>query len=244
MTALLEQIEADGIRLTVTESGEVRVAGKRSLVERWAPTLRDRKPDLMAALLARDHKVNMVNMVNVISCGDPAAHTMPPSESHSHFRLPDGCTLWVSPSESMEQVQARHPGAIPLPDSVTVTEPDTEAEQRAIEYCERVAKDREAGRVPVSYISTTHCRSCGTVPIFAGLPVLVDACPWCHNRTRGLPIPRPLVQCRECSHFTHDPIEDGGIGSCAKDGPPQGQMPAYPYVKRQCSDFEPKEPLQ
>ena len=49
MTALLEQIEADGIRLTITESGEVRVAGKRSLVERWAPTLRDRKPDLMAA---------------------------------------------------------------------------------------------------------------------------------------------------------------------------------------------------
>ncbi len=128
MTALLEQIEADGIRLTITESGEVRIAGKRSLVERWAPTLRDRKPDLMAALQARE-KVNVVNVVNVISCGDPAAHTMPPADAHSHRRLPDSRELWLSPPETMDAVQARYPGAMPWTnaDAVTVT-PLTETE--------------------------------------------------------------------------------------------------------------------
>lgn len=234
MTALLEQIEADGIRLTVTESGEVRVAGKRSLVERWAPTLQDRKPDLMAALQAREK----VNMVNVISCGDPAARTMPPADAHSRFRLPDGRDLWLSPPESLEQVQARHPGTVPIPE---ITEPDTDAEQRAIEYCEQIAKRREKGMRPPSYTAQTVCQGCGTVPLFAGAPSRVTACPWCSNRSKGLPIPRPLVSCVTCQHFTHDPIGHGGIGDCAKGGPPRGQMPAYPHAKRQCPTFEPKE---
>ena len=170
-----------------------------------------------------------------------ASHYGPLLNAHSHFRLPNGTELWLSPSESMEQVQSRHPGAVPIPE---ITEPGTEAEQRAIEYCERVAKDREAGRIPVSYTATTHCRSCGTVWIFQGAPARVDSCPWCSNRTKGLPIPRPSVSCATCQHFTADPIGDGGIGSCAKSGPPKGQMPAYPHVKRQCSDFEPKETTQ
>lgn len=167
-----------------------------------------------------------------------------PSDAASHWYLPDGREVWLSPPESMEQVQARHPGAIPLPDSVTVTEPGTEAERQAIEYAERVAAIREQGRVPGSYTAITHCRHCGTVPIFAGSPARVDACPWCANRTGGLPIPRPSVSCATCAHFTHDPVGDGGIGSCAAGGPPKGQMPAYPYAKRKCGDFEPKETAQ
>ncbi len=196
MTALLEQIEADGIRLTVTESGEVRVAGKRSLVERWAPMLRDRKPDLMAALLAREH----VNMVNVVSCGDPAAHTMPSS------------------------------GSI-----VTVTEP-TDAERQAIAYCERIAKEREAGKVPSRYTAITHCCHCGTVPIFAGAPARVGACPWCHNRTRGLPIRRPAVSCATCAHWRRDPTEPYALVSCK-----HATKARYPRERKPCADYQPGE---
>lgn len=67
----------------------------------------------------------------------------------------------------------------------------TEAERAAIEYCQRVAKEREAGLVPASYSSNTNCAGCGRVYIFPGAPARVDCCPWCFNRVRGLPIPKP-----------------------------------------------------
>ncbi len=138
--------------------------------------------------------------------------------------------------EHVKQVQSRHPGAIP-----EIAEPDTEAERQAIAYCEQIARLREKGMHPPSYTTTALCRGCGLVWIFQGAPARVDACPWCSNRTKGLPIPRPSVSCATCQHFRPDPIGHGGIGSCARGGPPQGQMPAYPYAKRQCSDFESKE---
>ena len=74
----------------------------------------------------------------------------------------------------------------------------TDAERVAVAYCEMAAKEREAGRVPASYTSTTTCRECGQVYIFAGAPAGVDCCPWCFNRVRGLPIPRP--QKEEADH--------------------------------------------
>ena len=154
--------------------------------------------------------------------------------SAEHYRLPDGRELWVSPPETPEQIQARHPGA----DAATVTEATSAEEAAAIAYCERVARDRAAGRVPGSYTATTHCRGCGTVHIFAGAPARVDACPWCLNRAKGLPIPRPEVTCADCAHFTADPVGHSGIGTCARGGPPKGQMPAYPRTRRRCPDFE------
>ena len=167
-----------------------------------------------------------------------------PSDTVAHWRLPVGREVWMSPAETQAEIEVRHPGAIPLPDSVTVTEPTSAEEAAAIAYAEKIQAVREQGRVPGSYTAITHCRHCGTVPIFAGAPARVDACPWCSNRTKGLPIPRPSVSCATCQHFTPDPIGHGGIGSCAAGGPPQGQMPAYPYAKRKCGDFEPKETAQ
>ena len=67
----------------------------------------------------------------------------------------------------------------------------TDAERAAVDYCQRVAQEREAGRVPASYTSTTTCRGCGRVYIFPGAPARVDCCPWCSNRGKGLPIPSP-----------------------------------------------------
>lgn len=123
------------------------------------------------------------------------------------------------------------------PDNVTVTEPLTDAERRAVEYAEKVATIRADGRVPPSYASTTYCAACGLVHIFDGAPSRVDSCPWCFNRTRGLPIPRPDASCSECDHFTPDAHGDGGIGSCSKGGPERGQMPCYPHARRQCASF-------
>lgn len=150
-------------------------------------------------------------------------------------------TIDPYPTRSVAHVAnvAALPNDLTLPDVASVTEALTDAERRAIVYCERIARDRKTGRVPDSYTATTWCRGCGTVPIFEGAPARVDACPWCFNRAKGLPIPRPTVSCGACAHFTSDSIGHGGIGSCAANGPPGGQMPAYPHIKRQCPEYRP-----
>lgn len=56
---------------------------------------------------------------------------------------------------------------------------------------ETVRRMREAGIVPHSYTESTICRHCGPVPIFRGCPSEVLGCPWCFNRAKGLPVPRP-----------------------------------------------------
>ena len=52
---------------------------------------------------------------------------------------------------------------------------------------------RERGKVPPDYTSTTICQRCGFVPIWSGAPKRVLACPWCFNRLKSLPVPKPLV---------------------------------------------------
>ena len=49
--------------------------------------------------------------------------------------------------------------------------------------------DREQGRIPLDYPATTICAECGPVHIFEGVPDRVRACPWCHIREAGLPVP-------------------------------------------------------
>ena len=160
-------------------------------------------------------------------------------------RAGNGPTLATLAPLALASPQGKLNDARPTHDTAPVTVTAwTEAERQAIEYAERVAAICEQGRVPPSYTATTHCRGCGTVLIFAGAPVRVDACPWCFNRAKGLPIPRPNVSCADCAHFTHDAIGDGDIESCARGGPPQGQTPIYPHTKRRCPDFEQNEASQ
>ncbi|MFM8442465.1 MAG: hypothetical protein ACKN9W_03865 [Methylococcus sp.] len=61
---------------------------------------------------------------------------------------------------------------------------------------------RAAGIAPDHYTGQTVCRSCGPVPIWHGAPAHVQGCPWCGNRTAGLPIPK----------VTHRPAMEGGGG--------------------------------
>ena len=49
---------------------------------------------------------------------------------------------------------------------------------------------RERGKIPPDYTTVTECAGCGRVPIWAGVPDRVLACPWCFNRVQGRPIPQ------------------------------------------------------
>ncbi len=101
-------------------------------------------------------------------------------------------------------------------------------------------REMERGICPASYTEQATCAQCG--PIWLWTQGQVLGCPWCWNRIRGLPIPRPhLVQCAECRHWTPDSIGDGGgIGSCEVGGPQPGQMPAYPRAERICDHWLPE----
>ncbi len=50
---------------------------------------------------------------------------------------------------------------------------------------------RERSEVPSNYTSTTICAHCGPVPIYPGMAEHVLGCPWCFNRVKGLPVPKP-----------------------------------------------------
>lgn len=84
---------------------------------------------------------------------------------------------------------------VELPPDLEVTDELLAAMRRAkpllVAYARSVeaTRQREAGIVPAHYTATTECRGCGPVPIFPGCPPGVDACPWCVNRSRGLPVP-------------------------------------------------------
>ena len=101
-------------------------------------------------------------------------------------------------------------------------------------------REMERGVRPAGYTEYATCAQCG--PIWLWTPGEVVGCPWCWNRTRGRPIPRPQpVQCAECRHWTPDAIGGGGgIGSCAVGGPPAGQMPVYPQAERTCDRWLPE----
>ena len=99
---------------------------------------------------------------------------------------------------------------------------------------------RERGEVPSHYTEKTQCPQCGLVPIFPGVPERVDACVWCFNRVKGLPIPRlNKVKCSDCRHFQPNPIGAGGIGRCAVEAwiPDSEYLPLYPFSLRRCEEF-------
>ena len=161
-----------------------------------------------------------------------------PSDTVAHGRPPDGRKVRTSPAETEAEIEGRHPGATPLPDSVTVTEPASAKEAVAIAYAEKIRAVREQGRVPNSYTATISCEQCGPVFIFEGAPPRVTACPWCHNRARNLPIPRPPVTCASCRHWRCDPTEPYALVTC------EHTKARYPGEQKPCAYFQPSEDRQ
>ena len=53
------------------------------------------------------------------------------------------------------------------------------------EATRRILKD---GRMPDTFTSVAHCRKCGDVPVYEGLPRAIEQCPWCMNGLTAPPI--------------------------------------------------------
>ncbi|EKE01161.1 MAG: hypothetical protein ACD_21C00202G0010 [uncultured bacterium] len=53
----------------------------------------------------------------------------------------------------------------------------------------------EQGQVPDNFAAITRCNSCGYVYVPSELTNggSVLGCPWCWNRVKGLPIPKPVI---------------------------------------------------
>ncbi len=49
---IIKQMQGDGLSLSLTEEGQIDVAGDGATIERWLPLLREHKPDIFAALSA------------------------------------------------------------------------------------------------------------------------------------------------------------------------------------------------
>ena len=56
-----------------------------------------------------------------------------------------------------------------------------------------ITEMRRQGIAPDHYTATTTCKHCGPVPIWNGCPAVVQSCPWCFNRIKGLAIPNPSI---------------------------------------------------
>jgi len=53
------------------------------------------------------------------------------------------------------------------------------------------SRTRAAGQRPSHYTKRAVCAACGPVWLWEGAPPQVLGCPWCFNRSNGLPIPKP-----------------------------------------------------
>lgn len=50
-------------------------------------------------------------------------------------------------------------------------------------------REMNQGKVPASYTERATCKNCG--PIWLWFSGEVHGCPWCWNRAKGRPVPRP-----------------------------------------------------
>jgi hypothetical protein len=99
--------------------------------------------------------------------------------------------------------------------------------------------EREAGRQPQGWSVASVCAACGPVWLWESAGARVLACPWCHSRRARKPIPRPLVRCGDCQHYTRDPINpEGGSGTCSAG---HTYSNPYPHVTRRCGDWRPRD---
>jgi hypothetical protein len=54
VAALIEQANRDGVTITKTTTGTVKVRGDRTKLEHWLPILREHKPDIEAEIVCRE----------------------------------------------------------------------------------------------------------------------------------------------------------------------------------------------
>jgi len=91
------------------------------------------------------------------------------------------------------------------------------------------------GIAPPGWTQASYCHHCGPVKLWAGAPLHVIGCPWCHVRKAAGQVPRPAVTCATCKHMRRMPqTSPAGMQSC-KDG--HGMH--YAHAEHVCDDWRP-----
>ena len=125
-----------------------------------------------------------------------------------------------------------------LPDAdVIACEGETDATLTAYLCALVAAQDMDAGLIPTDWGEAVagFCEGCGPVWLWPGAPARVLACPWCFRRKAGKRIPRPKMRCRDCKHYTPDPLNpQAGIGTCAA-----GRWARWPMQSHHCDAWRP-----
>ncbi len=100
---LLREVEADGLRLSLTDTGTIKISGKREAIEKWTPALREHKPELVAEL-----QKGVLGVHGVLAYQQNPPRTLYDSGGEEVHPAPD--------SVPWEQWQADHPspGTVPL----------------------------------------------------------------------------------------------------------------------------------
>ena len=106
-------------------------------------------------------------------------------------------------------------------------------------FVEALAQRRamDEGICPDSYSKRADCAGCG--PVWLWVSGNVIACPWCMNRLRGAPIPRPVsIECGGCRNFQR--TDHKFLGHCAV-GEPEAPAGLVDADKRCCVRFLPNK---
>lgn len=74
MTAvdILEHANAEGVVLALSSAGAIKVAGDQSAVDKWLPTIRDHKPELVQVLRAAEQWREFMSLLGIVG---PAYNT-------------------------------------------------------------------------------------------------------------------------------------------------------------------------
>jgi hypothetical protein len=97
----------------------------------------------------------------------------------------------------------------------------------------------DVGICPDFYSKRADCAGCG--PVWLWVSDNVIGCPWCMNRLRGGPIPRPVsIECGGCRNFQR--TDHRFLGHCAV-GEPEAPAGLVDTDKRCCVRFIPNKSM-
>jgi hypothetical protein len=60
---LIEQVTAEGVILALLPAGTIKATGDQSAVNRWLPTIRDNKPDILLELHREQRRIKVLELL-------------------------------------------------------------------------------------------------------------------------------------------------------------------------------------
>lgn len=142
---------------------------------------------LALAVLARNRASNQAATPAVSGCNSGA-----PGRGASV--APDACQAGpTAPIEGSAPAHGEGGSGASAPDIDDDWDDDDPRAVAAAIAAAAARRMRELGERPDHYTAISHCRACGPIWLWDGAPADVLGCPWCFNRAKGLPIPRPPI---------------------------------------------------